>query len=960
LLTLFLAGVFCATVAAQTATVSGSLAGTVTDSTGAVIAGAQVRLLNIATNHVRTVSTDAQGLYRATDLAIGTYEVRVEHAGFATYAHRGITLSIGQTIRLDVTLAAQGVAAEVTVNEQPPAIDPTQTASTSIVDTEKIEELPVRSRNYLSFVLLAPGVAASTEQSTAYPNAQQQDSGFTFGGLRARSNNLSIDGVDNNDEFTGSSRVELSLEIVREFQVVNNGLSAEFGGASGGSINVVTKSGTNQFHGDAFLFGQDGIFNAREPLTSDSRRESLRRYRSGLALGGPLVKDRTFFYSAFEQEHTRDENSSDINPQVTSALNAALAAGAFRHLGVRAITPGFFPVARAETEASGKLHHQTDRTTLMLRYAFTNNREASSGFNTGGLTDASARGSSFTSDHALVGSLVSVFSPNTVGDLRFQLATRRVALRTNDESGPEVDIAGLVDFGRPYEGNDRHTENHYEAAYTLSLTRGAHLLKGGGAVNHVRLRSIDPDGFGAVYVFSSLADFLDGRADSFRQAFGDPGTGFAVTSFGGFFQDHWSMTRRLTLDLGLRYDFERLPDQLNQDTNNFSPRLGLAFSPSDRWVLRAGYGIFHDRYVLAFLNRAIDKNGVRAFEQVADGPAAAVIFQNSAGGPLVTPSTGLAPSIFRADSRMATPYSQQANIAAELLLTKSLIATATYLFVRGVKLARTRNINLMPPQILTGRNAALLGVVDPDPQQIGGEVFGPARLNPSFNDIYQLEDSASSTYHGLSLALNRRLANEFEFSSSYTFSKTVDDASDFDEQPQNPFELRSERALSRNHQQHRFVVSALYDLPFGDEDEKKGQNPMPAKRPANRFASILEHIEVAPIVTLGSGRPVNPLTGVDSNRSDSFPISSRPPGFVRNGLRTPWFAAVDLRVLKYLPIGERGKLDFVAEAFNLFNRTNVSQINPFFGSGIRPLSGFGLPIEAFNARHLQFSVDFEF
>jgi hypothetical protein len=961
LITWLLATVLASTVTAQTATVSASLAGTVTDSSGAVIAGAKVKLLDTATNQARTVSTDVQGVYRATGLTIGTYEVRVEQAGFTPYLHRGVTLSIGQTVRLDITLVAQGVSAEVTVNEQPPAIDPTQTASTSIIDTERIEELPVRSRNYLNFVLLAPGVAASTEQSTAYPNAQQPDSGFTFGGLRARSNNLSIDGVDNNDEFTGSSRVELSLEIVREFQVVNNGLSAEFGGASGGSINVVTKTGTNLFHGDAFLFGQDGVFNAREPFTSDTAKADLRRYRTGLALGGPLIKDHTFFYTAFEQEHTRDQNSSDINPQVTSLLNGALATGGFPRLGVRMISQGFFPVARAETEASGKLHHQTDRTTLMLRYAFTNNREASSAFNTGGLTDASARGSSFTSDHALVGSVVSVFSPRTVGDLRFQVATRRVVLRTNDQAGPEVDIAGLIDFGRPYEGNDHHTENHYEAAYTLSLTRGAHLLKAGAAVNHVRLRSIDPDGFGAVYVFANLADFLGGKADSFRQGFGDPGTRFAVTSIGGFIQDHWSMTRRLTLDLGLRYDFEQLPGHFNQDTNNFSPRLGLAFSSSDRWVLRAGYGIFHDRYVLAFINRAIDKDGVRAFEQVANGPVAAAIFRNSGGGPLLTPSVGIAPTIFRADSRMATPYSQQANLAVERLVSRNLTATVSYLFVRGVKLARTRNINLTPPLTLTATNAALLGIAEPDPQQNGREVFGTARLNRSFIDIYQLEDSASSTYHGLSLALNRRLANEFELSASYTFSKAIDDASDFDEQPQNPFDLRSDRGLSRNHQQHRVVVSALYDLPFGDEDEKKGQSPKQRGNGiADRLSGVLEHIEVAPIVTLGSGRPVNPLTGLDSNRSDAFPISSRPLGFARNALQTSRFAAVDIRVLKYLPIGERGKLDFVAEAFNLFNRTNVSQINPFIGSGIQPLAGFGLPIEAFNARHLQFSIDFEF
>src|SRR5262249_26445410 len=161
----------------------------------------------------------------------------------------------------------------------------------------------------------------------------------------------------------------------------------------------------------------------------------------------------------------------------------------------------------------------------------------------GGLADASGRGSSFTEDHALVGSLVSLFGTNAVSNLRFQLATRRVVLRTNDVAGPEIDINGIVNFGRPYEGNDRRRENHYEAAYTLAVARGAHLLKTGFTANHVGLRSVAPDGFGAVFTFGSLADFFAGRADSFRQAFGDPRTRFGVTSYGGFVQDHWSATK---------------------------------------------------------------------------------------------------------------------------------------------------------------------------------------------------------------------------------------------------------------------------------------------------------------------------------------------------------------------------------------------------------------------------------
>ena len=177
---------------------------------------------------------------------------------------------------------------------------------------------------------------------------------------------------------------------------------------------------------------------------------------------------------------------------------------------------------------------------------------------------------------------------------------------------------------------------------------------------------------------------------------------------------------------------------------------------------------------------------------------------------------------------------------------------ANYLFVRGTKLARTRNINLLPPVVLTPQNAASLGIADPSPQQIGREVYGPGRRDPRFDGIYQLENAASSTYHGLSLTLTRRLANEVAFSGSYTLSKTLDDASDFDEQPENPFNLRAERALSRHHQGQRFVFSALFDLPFGEEENgsKKSQPPSAVAELAEK---ILGQIEVAPIVTIGSG-----------------------------------------------------------------------------------------------------------
>jgi len=949
---------FCAVdAAAQASRVGATFEGTVSDTSGAVIPNSRVTLHNPLTNQSRTVTTDEQGFFRAAQLPVGSYEVRVEQMGFAPYRQAGVQASLGQTLHLDIVLAPASASEQVTVNAQPSSLDASQSSVVSSVDQERIEELPVRSRNYLDFVLLAPGVSSSPIASGASGSTPLTGSGFTFGGLRSRSNNLSIDGLDNNDEYTGSSRTELSPEIVQEFQVVNNGLSAESGGASGGSVNVITRSGTNTLHGDAFLFVQDGAFNARDPFETESGKPSFRRFRAGFALSGPVIKDKTFYYAALEQEHNRGQIGSDIDPTVASTINAFLATGAFPGLATRQITTAFSPIARAETEAAGKLDHQLTRNTaLMLRYTFTNNKESGDAFNTNGLIDASARGSSFTSDNALSGSLTTVLGSAAVSDLRFQAATRHAVLRTNKPFGPEIDVAGLVTFGRPYAGNSERRENHYQAGYTYSRTRGKHLWKVGGTVNRVRLRADVPDGFDGVYLFGSLGDFLAGHPSQFRQAFGNSNVDFPVTSFGGFVQDHWSLARQLTVDLGVRYDVERLPSGFNQDTNNVSPRIGLAWSPSPKWVFRAGYGIFFDRYVLANLTRAIDKNGSQAFEQVAEGNAAASLFAAAQGGPLLAPASGIAPSIFQPGPRMATPYSQQASAGAEYLVAKNLTLRGDYLFVHGLKLPRTLSVNLLPPVVLTLANASSLGVPNPTSQQIGREVFSPGRLNTQFGDIYQVQNSASSTYNGVSFTLDRRMSDELAFSASYTLSKTFDDASDFDEQPQNPFDLRVENAVSRQHQQQRFVFNALWELPIGDEEDKGGKSAGNTSWLTNTFS----HIEVAPILTLESGRPVNPLTGLDSNQSHAFPVSARPLSLGRNSLKTSALATMDFRVLKYFPFGGAKRLDVVAEFFNLFNSANVSQINPVFGSGSTPIPGFRQPIAGTGARQIQFSLDFEF
>jgi Carboxypeptidase regulatory-like domain/TonB-dependent Receptor Plug Domain len=262
--------------AAQTSRVAGTVQGNVVDQTGSAVASATVKLSNQGTNQTRTVLTNADGVFRAGELPVGQYEVRVESPGFSPYVNNALAVSVGTTIRITARLSAARVQQQITVSEQPPPIDPTQTTEATTIDHDRIEESPVVSRNSLDFVLLAPQLTQSNIQGATGGRSALADSGFSFAGLRSRSNSLYIDGVENNDEFTGSARTELSPETVQEFQVVSNGLSAESGGGASGPINVVTKSGVNTLHGDAFLFVQNGALNARDHLTNETTQPRCR------------------------------------------------------------------------------------------------------------------------------------------------------------------------------------------------------------------------------------------------------------------------------------------------------------------------------------------------------------------------------------------------------------------------------------------------------------------------------------------------------------------------------------------------------------------------------------------------------------------------------------------------------------------------------------------------------------
>jgi carboxypeptidase family protein/TonB-dependent receptor-like protein len=914
------------------------LEGRVTDASGGVIPNAPVALRDSQMNVTRTAVTDRDGAYRLREIPVGEYDVRVDYGGFAPYLRAGLTLTIGQTARLNITLQPAGIVESVAVTAQTPPLDAGQTSLATTIDVERIEELPVRSRNYLEFVLLAPGVtrAPSRAQARSAPSSNLPDSGFSFGGLRPRSNSLTIDGLENNDEFTGSSRTELSLEIVREFLVVSNGWSAENGGASGGAINVVTKSGANVRHGDVFLFAQSGLLNARPKLeNADGPKPSLRRFRGGVAFGGPIIKDRTFSYAAVEHEYSRGQRAAGIDAAAARSIDAALGAGLFPDVPTRRLTEGLFPEGRTETEWSAKLTHQAAGGSLIGRVAGTETYDDRNGFNAGALSDVSARGATTTRDVAFTTSWTTTVGARVVNDLRGQVATRRLDLRAVAQ-GTGVTIAGVADFGAPYSGSSLHDQSYVELGDTIGYSRGAHFVKAGADVRHVTVRGTTSYGADSFYVFRTLGAFLAGRPDQVRGMSAANGIELGTTGVSGFVQDRWTPGHGLTIDAGARVDAAILPASLDMTSRQVTPRLGVAWSPAAKWVLRGGAGIFADRIVLAALERSWLTKERRLVERVVDEPSCP------------------APSIYTVRRGTWNPASRQVSVGAERQVTSNLTVAINYLAVQGRGLSRTVNVNLTPPTILTAANAASLGIAAPFPQQIGRPVFGPDRLNPSFDGVFELQPTASSMYHGLTMSMNRRLANEVEWSAAYTWSRANDSASEFDEQPQNPYALADEWARSRYDQRHRFVVSALFDLPIGEEEDRRaGQVP-------GAWARAFSHIAIAPILTMGSGLPANIVTGGDDTRTRAFPLTSRPLGLARNALRLPPFTTLDVRLLKFFAFRPHGKLDLVIEAFNVLNRTNVNQIDTVYGPLPTARPSLGRAIAAGASRQLQFSIDFEF
>jgi outer membrane receptor protein involved in Fe transport len=742
---------------------------------GAPLPGATVTIVDTERNHTAATVSDRDGRFRFPPLAPGTYTLAATLEGMKA-PERKLQLTVGQV--LDLSVAMSPVFAETTnivVDDNPIETGRTQIAAT--VTPEEVRDLPLNGRNYLDLALLAPGVSrTNTGASQRFAETSAvPGTGISVSAQRNLNNSFLVDGLSSNDDAAELAGTFYSQEVIREFQVIRSAGVAEFGRASSGVINVVTQSGTNALRGDAYGFFRGQRLDADNPLTGS--RLPLDQKQYGTSLGGPLVKDRTFFFTNFEQLRQRGGGVITIAPSAVAAINARLDAASYR--GAR-LTTGTFDTTLDSTNTFLRVDYQPVGANLLTLRFNSYDVDSTNARNAGGLNALSRATALGNHDRTLAASN-SWISAALVSETRAQLTRSRLDAPPNDTTGPAVNIAGIASFGVATFSPTARDIDLYELAQNLSWYYGPHVVKGGVDLLRNDVTITFPGALQGVYTFRDLPSFLAGNYASFQQAFGEPATRQRNDNFAAFVQEEWTATPRLTINAGLRYDVQRLPSLVHTDRNNLSPRLAAAWDVrgDGRSVLRAGGGIYYDRIPLRAVANALQRNGV-TYRIAQVGPGALTfpdVFPNFPSG-VVTNITTIDPDI--ENSR-----SEQAMLQYERRLGKRGSLAIGYEHLRGRDLIMSRNIN--PP--------------------------GPAgRPDPSIGNNSQFQSIGDSWYDGLTVSAIWRP----EFRLSYTYSKGLDTSGNFFfSTPQDNNDIRAERGRSDNDQRHRLTLSGTLDAPAG-------------------------------------------------------------------------------------------------------------------------------------------------
>ena len=1043
-------------IAFAQSTTTGSIGGVVTNPNKEVVTGAAVSVKNNGTNKEDSATTDDSGRFKVPNLQPGNYTVTVNSSGFSPSTMDNIVVEIGRETNLEVALSVGPVTGTVDVSAEAPVINTTQQDFSTNLNQTSINELPVNGRRWSNFAILTPGAVPDGNFGL-----------ISFRGISGLLNNSTVDGGDNNQAFFSEERgrtrsaYSISQSAIREFQVNTSNFAAEYGRSAGGVINAITKSGTNEFHGSGFFYDRNNKWGARNPgsfitsfVNGAIQRDALKpkdvRYQFGGTLGGPIVKDKLFFFFSYDEQRRNFPGVANFStPNYLQTVNVCTSAAA------PGCTPALFNASLKNpnrtltndqinsalsflNSLTGETPRRGDQRLFLPKmdwqinskntFTATYNRlrwKSPAGVQTGATVqrDRAGFGDDFVEIDSLNMRLASTLSSKLINEFRFQWADELDSAfaqpplpgepTTANGFSPQVTLTGGLTFGKA-NFLDRVAlpdERRFQFADSVTYTTGNHTFKFGTDIN--RVRDIDENLFtgAGAYSYSNINDFIldylnfaasgsvTGKVCStstrtagkcytsnYQQGFGPPRFQFRTIDWAFFAQDDWRVSPRLTLNLGLRWDYEQFPEPFlvnpnlpqtgnrPSDKNNFGPRIGFAadLTGDGKTSLRGGYGIYYGRINGTIIINSLINTGLstgQAVSSVAASSSAAPIFPNV----LTSAPPGTAAVNFFRDG-FQNPLIHQGDLVFEREVARNTVVSASYLFSFGNHLTTFVDTNLNPPTS-EGRVSILDG-------PLAGQTWvfpyyrGP-RPNTSFGNILEIRDGISTKYNALVLQANRRLTNGLQFQSSYTLSRAQDNggsqssgtftpgfSSLFD-----PFDPQADSGYSTFDRRHKFVASVVYNTNF------KSLN--------DAGKAILNGWTIAPIVNMFSGFRYTPTT---NSFTTSSVFGASPAGGVNgsngslrfallpnNFFHSPSIKYVDLRVSRRFTIKENAKLELLAEGFNIFNRTQVTGVNnhmyqlsvqngqvvatfdPTFGTPSDLSNGF-----FFRERQIQLAVRFEF
>jgi outer membrane receptor protein involved in Fe transport len=966
-------------------TTTGSINGTISDDQGAGVPGVTVTAKNVATGASRDAVTTAGGTFTIDLLSPGVYTVATELSGFQPTRAERVVVSLGSatTLRLKVKV---GVTETMTVTAAAPVVETTRSEVSSVVNEVAIQNLPTNGRNFIDFVLTTPGVVRDPRSGD-----------ISFAGQRGTLNSLVVDGADNNNTFfgqslgrTGSGRApyQFSQDAVKEFEVNSNAYSAEYGRAGGAVINVITKSGTNQFDGTVFDFYRDKAYRANDYINViNNRAKSPYHFvQYGASLGGPIVHDKHFFFANYDAQRNKLPNLVVLGVPTGGYPTDAASQAALANLQGRA---GSYAQDQNQDVFLFKTDHELGgQNHLALRY----NRQRFTGtnFENGGITSAVEHtGNSLVNTDTFSGVFTMVPSNSLFNELRGQYAKDREPGLANSAL-PEATIrqggTTVLVIGRNSFSPRETTLKRQQIADTVTYLLNNHTFKGGFDINSDKILNFFPGNFSGVYTFNSLADFQNGKAGTYLQSFAGAGTSGGTTNpnlrdTSVFLQDEWHIRPTLTLNAGLRWDrqsFEqpsiKNPDpallaagldtsRIHEDGNNIGPRLGFAWTPgtTNRTVVRGGYGVFYGRTPAIMVGTAHSQNGIQV--QTINFPALqAPTYPNN----FSTIPTGAAlpkPSIFAFSPDFQNPKVEQSSFGIEHALTNDLSIGLSYQYVKGSDLPRTADIN----------NGASVTV--PVTISTGGTVnvkqYTNVRPFANFQRVLEFQSTGHSKYNGITLDLNKRFSQNWQARLAYTYAKAKDDRPDATivvpgvddaREAQDFANLGDEFTFADTDVRNRIVLSGVWNLDSYAANMGAGARAFLGGWSISGIASYQSGQPFTPVVSVtGSSTTINDLNN-DGNRAND-----RAPGFARNSFRLPSQLTIDPRVTKEFGFPAGVRFQLIAEAFNLTNRSNVrTKRNTYYSYnigtntltpiGFNALTGFGSPSASVGPRTYQFAA----